>query len=140
MAKPKIDPRPFTLRSDILNLLAAQAFADLTNEHNARVFLSNLVPSGTIGPTQDIACNANCISFDYTPQQLPRSLRRLLGIEPELWRNGTLVTPGNEDDFNDDDTSLLRAVYKLSDTHRLEIQTHFGAVHKDKYLLLYTEN
>ena len=50
MARPKIDS--FLFRESIMRELAAQSFADLTNEHHARVFLSNVWPVRYLGCQQ----------------------------------------------------------------------------------------
>lgn len=55
----------FTLQSTYLNALAQQAFNDLTDEHNARVFLSNVIPARYMGCQQhDEAQNSGRIVFD----------------------------------------------------------------------------
>lgn len=44
-----IDKDQFTLRTKTHCELAAQAYSDLTNDHNARVFFSNIMPISFVG-------------------------------------------------------------------------------------------
>lgn len=104
------------IKPDVLDELIDRAFADLTDEHAARVLLSNLVPHDSIG-VQRPAGRANAIVFDFMPgKRWENNIRDILVIRPSV---------GVEGDPGADYAAAHVTLYQLSGQRQLILRSFY---------------